>query len=378
MASPPPSSDKDQALGESPAFLNLQERISQAARTDRPVIFIGERGTGKELATARLHLLSPRWNKSYLTLNCASLTPTLIESELFGHEAGAYTGAQRQRKGRFEMADGGSLFLDEIANIPMTVQDKILRVVEYGQMERVGSSTTMQVDVRLIAATNVDLRHMAREGRFREDLLDRLSFEVITLPPLRHRREDIMLLANHFARRMASEMELGYSPEFSKPAEETLLNFPWPGNIRQLKNVVERMVYRTPMPTIEEIVFDPFDSPYAPEAPVPAPLSGMEGESGSGSGSGSGNGNGNGNGNAVTPATGSGLGTSSPSSLPASLGVATASLPLAEAVRTLEVTRLRHALQCCQFNQRKAAETLGLSYHQFRGYYRKYRKELAE
>lgn len=352
MTVAPAASEKHHALGESEAFIALQERISQAAKTDRPVIFIGERGTGKELAASRLHLLSNRWNQPYVTLNCASLTPTLIESELFGHEAGAFTGAMRQRKGRFEIADDGSLFLDEVANIPMTVQDKILRVVEYGQMERVGSSTSIHVDVRLIAATNVDLRHMAQEGRFREDLLDRLSFEVITLPPLRHRREDIMLLANHFARRMAAELKLDGIPEFSERAQSMLLDHPWPGNVRQLKNVVERMVYRCPEAVIDEIVFDPFESPFTPGAACESEENFEASRS------------------SEMAEVKSTNGTSSNGEL--------YRLPFSDAVRKLEVDRLRGALQSSQFNQRKAAETLGLSYHQFRGYFRKYRKELAE
>ncbi len=269
-----------EALGRSDAFLDLQERISRAAQTDRPVILIGERGTGKELAAARLHRLSSRWKSPYITLNCASLAPTLIESELFGHEAGAFTGAARRRKGRFEMADGGSLFLDEAGNIPMTEQEKILRVVEYGTLERVGGSESLHVDARIIAATNADLREMSRRGTFREDLLDRLSFEVITLPPLRARKEDIPFLAGHFARRMALELAEDsredttvIEPEFSPQAMDALMEYPWPGNIRELKNVVERMVYRARAEhqstgstrtesrvVIHEVVFNPFAS----------------------------------------------------------------------------------------------------------------------
>jgi psp operon transcriptional activator len=339
------ASDVQQAIGQSEAFLALQERISRAAGTERSVIFIGERGTGKELAAARLHLLSARWNQPYVTLNCASLSPTLIESELFGHEAGAFTGATRLRKGRFEIADGGSLFLDEIGNIPMTVQEKILRTVEYGRMERVGSSTTLTVDARLIAATNVDLRAEARAGRFRQDLLDRLSFEVIVLPPLRERREDIATLAEHFARRMAAEMGREAAPEFGKEARGALTEHDWPGNVRELKNVVERMVYRCDGGTIERIDFDPFDSPWLP---------GARGKT-----------------ERDAATTGDGReGADEP-------GSETNALPLAEAVRALELRRMREAMEAARFNQRRAAELLGLTYHQFRGYYRKYQDELA-
>ena len=175
-------------------------------RSIRPVLCIGERGTGKELAVSKLHYLSPRWQGPLVALNCAALSPALIESELFGHEEGAFTGATGRRTGRFEAAHGGTLFLDEIAQIPIEVQEKILRVVEYGMFERVGSSQPIQVDVRIVGATNADLMALAAAGRFKRDLLDRLSFDVLLLPPLRERREDILLLANHFAARMTFEL----------------------------------------------------------------------------------------------------------------------------------------------------------------------------
>ena len=335
------------ALGESEAFIACQERISLAARTERPVIFIGERGTGKELAARRLHLLSRRWNEAYVTLNCASLSPTLIESELFGHEAGAFTGATRARKGRFELAHEGSLFLDEVANIPMTVQEKILRAVEYGQMERVGSSTTFSVDVRLIAATNVDLRAMAERGDFRQDLLDRLCFEVIVLPPLRARVEDIPLLAEHFARRMATELGRATAPSFTPEAMRSLQAHGWPGNVRELKNVVERMVYRCEGESIARIEFDPFESVYMPGDK-------REGEE------------------SASPARGESAG----EEMKRLALKGWDELPLEEAVRQLELLRLRQALGEARFNQRKAAELLGLTYHQFRGYWRRYAAEL--
>ncbi|MBW2193339.1 MAG: sigma 54-interacting transcriptional regulator, partial [Deltaproteobacteria bacterium] len=190
-----------EALGQSEAFLMFQERLSLVAPINRPVLLLGERGTGKELAASRLHYLSDRWQGALVALNCAALSSSLIESELFGYEKGAFTGAQQRRTGRFEAADGGTLFLDEIGNIPIEVQEKILRVVEYSTFERVGSSETVEVDVRIIAATNADLVALTRQGRFKKDLLDRLSFEVLYLPPLRERKEDILLLANHFAAR---------------------------------------------------------------------------------------------------------------------------------------------------------------------------------
>ena len=170
-----------EALGESEVFVDFQENLSRAAKVDRPILIIGERGTGKELAAKKMHYLSKRWREPLVALNCAALSPSLIESELFGYEAGAFTGAQKKRMGRFEAADNGTLFLDEIGNIPLEVQSKILRVVEYQSFERVGSSNPIQVDVRIIGATNADLQSMAQKGLFKRDLLDRLSFEVYCL-----------------------------------------------------------------------------------------------------------------------------------------------------------------------------------------------------
>jgi psp operon transcriptional activator len=362
-----------QALGQSESFLRLQEQISRAARADRPVILIGERGTGKELAAARLHLLSARWGQPYVTLNCASLAPTLIESELFGHEAGSFTGALRARKGRFESAQGGSLFLDEVANIPLTVQEKILRTVEYGQMERVGSSQTMTVDVRLIAATHENLLALVEAGRFRRDLLDRLAFEVVTLPPLRARREDIALLAGHFARRMAAELGRAEPPRFSERAERALLDYNWPGNIRELKNVVERMVYRHESDLIDTIQFDPFASEYAPAGTGQmAPLDGVDGVDGMDNMDRK---------RRPDASASSASSVSSTSSIMSRPSTAHASsdldrLPLAEAIDALERRRVAAALEACRYNQRRAAEALGLTYDQFRRLYRKHRQQM--
>jgi psp operon transcriptional activator len=258
--------DEQPIIGESPAFLGILEEISRAAPLDRPVLIVGERGTGKELIAERLHFLSGRWDGPLVKLNCAAISETLLESELFGHEAGAFTDAARRRRGRFELADGGSLFLDELATTTMNVQEKILRVIEYGQFERLGASSTIEVDVRLIGATNEDLPTLADRGRFRSDLLDRLAFDVITLPPLRERREDILPLAEHFAMRMTRDLGREVFAGFSSKTRERLLNFPWPGNIRQLKNVIERAVYRQEDPDepLAGLQFDPFDSPWRP------------------------------------------------------------------------------------------------------------------
>ena len=336
-----PSADYQEGLGQSEAFLDFQERLSRVAAVERPVLLIGERGTGKELAARRLHYLSPRWQGAFLTLNCAALSPSLIESELFGHERGAFTGAQQRRIGRFEAAHRGTFFLDEIGSIPLAAQEKILRVVEYGSFERVGSSAPVEVDVRIVGATHADLRRMAQEGRFKQDLLDRLAFEVLYLPPLRSRQEDILLLARHFAGRMALELGRREVPAFSRAAEKDLARYPWPGNIRELKNVVERAVYLAEGDRITTIRFDPFAPPGVPSTP-PDPPSTPPAEKAP----------------AVTAAG------------PLS------DLPLTEAVAQLQLDRLKKALQATRFNQRRAATHLGLTYDQFRGLMRKFKDRL--
>jgi psp operon transcriptional activator len=327
-----------EALGQSDAFLHFQERLSRVAAAPgaRSVLLVGERGTGKELAAARLHYLSTRWQGPLVALNCAALAPTLLDSELFGHEAGAFTGAAGRRKGRFELADGGTLFLDEIAQLSLPAQEKILRAVEYGEFERVGGSAPVAVSVRVVGATNADLPALAAEGRFKRDLLDRLGFEVLTLPPLREREGDVELLAAHFAARMG-----------------VALGHPWPGNVRELRNVVERAVLRAAADgngsvVIRELVFDPFASPWRPAAAVAASDPVPQGTSAGASSRDSGKG---------TPPE------------PA--------LPLKEAVAALERERLAEALARARHNQRRAAALLGLTYDQFRGLYRKHADQLA-
>lgn len=270
-----------QLIGQSGPFLDVVERASRAAMMRRSVLVIGERGTGKELIAERLHRLSDRWDGPLVTMNCAALPESLIEAELFGHEAGAFTGATRARAGRFEEADRGTLFLDELATLSLGAQERLLRAVEYGEIMRIGSSRAVKVDVRIVAATNADLPGLAARGKFRADLLDRLSFEVITLPPLRVREGDIEVLAHHFGRRMAAEIGWASWPGFTPAVTDALGNYPWPGNIRELRNTVERSVYRwgNPNAPIAEVDFDPFDSPWRPVsddevgfAPKPVPL----------------------------------------------------------------------------------------------------------
>ncbi len=231
------------------------------------MLVIGERGTGKELVAERLHRLSPRWDQPLVVMNCAALPETLIEAELFGHEAGSFTGATKARAGRFEEADGGTLFLDELGTLSMAAQDRLLRAVEYGEINRIGSSRPIRVDVRIVAATNEHLPDKVEAHEFRADLLDRLSFEVVTLPPLRARKGDILVLADHFGRRMAAELGWGTWPGFGPDAIRTLGGHDWPGNVRELRNVVERATYRWDREEpIDRIEIDPFDSPYRPGA----------------------------------------------------------------------------------------------------------------
>jgi psp operon transcriptional activator len=268
-----------QVVGQSGAFLDALERASRAAALDRPVLVIGERGTGKELVAERLHRLSPRWDQPLVTMNCAALPETLIEAELFGHEAGAFTGATKARAGRFEEADGGTLFLDELGTLSMGAQERLLRAVEYGQVTRIGASRAITVDVRIVAATNEHLPDKVDRHEFRADLLDRLCFEVVTLPPLRARRSDIPVLAEHFGRRMAAELGWSGWPGFGPTASDAMMNHRWPGNVRELRNVVERAVYRWEREgPIDAIEFDPFASPWRPQTvaggfapPRPAP-----------------------------------------------------------------------------------------------------------
>ncbi len=344
-----------EAIGQSEAFFEFQEQISRVAPIERPVLILGERGTGKELAASKIHFLSKRWQKPLVTLNCSALTPTLIGSELFGYEKGAFTGAGARQQGRFEKASEGTFFLDEIGTIPMEVQEKILRVVEYGSFERVGSSVSIHVDVRIVAATNVDLFSMVTSGKFKPDLLDRLSFEVIYVPPLRQRKGDILVLANHFAARMAFELARDEMPKFSSQALKELEAYPWPGNIRELKNVIERAVYKSSSNKINEISFNPFKNPYEDVLE-------KRGEE---------------KGTTRTHVSQNKKLMGEPSRKE-SIGFMDDILkkPFKQAISQLEFFLISKALTNCQFNQKKAAKRLGLSYDQFRGIKKKYKDRI--
>jgi psp operon transcriptional activator len=327
-------------IGEAPVFLAMLEHVSKAAPLNKPVLVIGERGTGKELISARLHYLSERWEQPLVKVNCAALTESLLESELFGHEAGAFTGASRVHIGRFEQASGGTLILDELGTVPLRMQEKILRVIEYKEFQRVGGTHTLTADVRIVAATNEDLPRLAARGKFRQDLLDRLAFDVIHIPPLRERAEDIGTLAYHFAVNITSELKRTVFSGFGSQAEAALLAHDWPGNVRELKNTVERSVYRTADPDkeIDVILFDPFASPFGPLRPA-SPRTPEEKER------------------------------------PELAAVARLDrLPrdFRAAVDEYEKNILEQTLERAQFKQTTAAELLNLSYHQLRGLLKKH------
>lgn len=329
LATPP------QIIGQSRPLLDALEHVSASAALDRPLLIIGERGTGKELFAARAHFLSRRWDRDYVKVNCAALSDDLLESELFGHEAGAFTGAAKRHIGRFERADRGTLFLDEIASASLRVQEKTLRVLEYGEFERIGGEETLSADVRLVAATNVDLPSRAAAGSFRADLLDRIAFDVVTLPPLRARWEDIPVLAEHFGRRMAADLGAERFAGFTPRAMGVLFDHDWPGNIRELKNVVERAVHhaivlRDSDEPIDDITIDPFASPYRPATSAPDTAQSAPSED---------------------------------SERARSYG---------EQIAALEERLVREALVAEDWHQGRAAERLGLSYHQLRGVMRKH------
>jgi len=327
---------KNQFIGQSGAFLDAVERASRAAPMARPVLVIGERGTGKELIAERLHRLSDRWEGPLVIMNCAALPETLIEAELFGHEQGAFTGATRAREGRFEEADGGTLFLDELGTLSMAAQERLLRAVEYGEVTRIGSSRPVEVDVRIVAATNEDLPRLAEDGTFRADLLDRLSFEVITLPPLRVRDGDIQVLADYFGRRMAAELGWEQWPGYAEHVARAMEQHPWPGNVRELRNVTERAVYRWDNweQPIGEVVFDPFDSPWKPLA------------------------------SSMPAARGEAAQQSTPTASPAPRFDQVDDLRAA--VDAHERAIVEHALGANRWNQRQTAKALGLTYDQLR------------
>ena len=320
-------------IGESHALNTALDHISNLAEIDRSILVTGERGTGKEIAANRLHFLSSRWQGPFIKLNCASLPENLLDSELFGYEPGAFTGARRSHQGWFERADGGTLFLDELGTMPLALQEKLLRVIEYGELERIGGSQTIKVDVRIVAATNADLPAMAAKGEFRWDLLDRLTFDVVNMPPLRARGGDTTLLAEHFAVRFAAESGWHHFPGFSPTAKDELHRYQWPGNVRELRNVIERSLHRQGEDgeQIGEVVINPWPDRPIEKSDTPTP---------------------------ETPSRND-LNSELPGDLRAAL-------------EQQEALWLEQALDQTANNQKQAAALLGLSYDQIRGLMRKH------
>lgn len=375
-----------EVLGTSEVFLQFEEHLGLLAKTDRPVLVCGERGTGKELAVQRLHYRSGRWEKPFVTVLCPALSPALLESELFGHEAGAFTGARGRRAGYLERAHGGTLFLDEVADMPLSLQNKLLRVIEYGEFERVGGSAVVKVDVRVVAATNGNLPKLAQEGSFRADLLDRLAFDVLHVPPLRHRGEDKLLLASFFAAGMAAELGLldslreetqnehkleaknrSFSPAFGAKAIAQLETYSWPGNIRELKNVVERSVARHRSLQIDSLDINPFAPLDDNNMFLPAALPSEATSLGQ-----------------VMPAKYSihhldAYATEEASSIGGGFCLhfhhcLPENFHLHDSVSALEIAAIKAALEQSKHRQTVAARLLGLSYHQFRAMLKKYGK----
>ena len=305
-------------LGDSPQMRRLIEQIEQVARIPRPLLIVGERGTGKELVARAIHHASGRPRGRMVTINCAALGDTLLESELFGHERGAFTGADRSRRGLFEQADGGTLFLDEVGNMPLPFQRKILRVVEYGTFTPVGADRERKTSTRIVAATNADLRGKIASGDFLGDLYDRLAFEVIEVPPLRERPGDVGVLAQRFLDQFAEEIPAFRGKGLAASALALLSEYPFPGNVRELKNLIERAAYRD---TTNEIT--PEDIGLLPDA---EPLAGSGGS-------------------------------------------------FSEQVERFKRRLLERALEESGGNRAAAARRLGLSYDQFRHYHRKLLRE---
>jgi DNA-binding NtrC family response regulator len=315
-------------VGDSEAMRTVMTKVERVAPVPRPVLVLGPRGTGKELVARAIHMLSPRASEPYITINCAAVAESLLESELFGHEEGAFTGATKQKEGKFELADGGTLFLDEIGNMSLEFQAKILRVLEYQRFERVAGSESIQVNVRVIAATNADLKQAMADGKFRPDLYDRLAFEVIHLPPLAQRIEDVSVLATYFLLRFRHEVAGMTVREISAEAFDRLAQYDYPGNVRELKNVVERAVYMAQGDVLTAADIDLALPPEARDAQQ-APVGGL--------------------GFADDP-----------------------KLPLDERVDAFEAWLCKDALERTRYKQKEAAQLLGLTYDQFRQRYRKY------
>ena len=348
MAALPP-----QPIGQSQAYLAILDRVSDSAVLERPVLLVGERGTGKELIAKRLHFLSPRWEKVFITVNCAAFTDERLDEELFGQ---SFLDGREDTNGKFYHADEGTIFLDNIDAVSPRLQEKLMGAVEYGRYEASGEHAEQEVDVRVISASAVDLPGAVTRGTFRADLLDRLAFEVITLPPLRTRRDDILPLSDHFGRKIAAELGAERFPGFTAEASEALLARDWPGNVRELKAVIERNTAKAWL--VDEslsnpiggglaghLIFDPFASPHRLQDTSPAPQKNME--------------------TAPPPIHEAPPNIEDAPSLPPQAGFQTR-------VLAFERKLILEAMEVSGNHQGKAAKHLDLTYHQFRGLMRKH------
>ena len=352
MAALPP-----QPIGQSQAYLAILDRVSDSAVLERPVLLVGERGTGKELIAKRLHFLSPRWEKIFITVNCAAFTDERLDEELFGQ---SFLDGREDTNGKFYHADEGTIFLDNIDAVSPRLQEKLMGAVEYGRYQASGEHAEQEVDVRVISASAVDLPGAVSRGTFRADLLDRLAFEVITLPPLRARRDDILPLSDHFGRKIAAELGAERFPGFTAEASEALLARDWSGNVRELKAVIERNTAKAWLAdeTLSNpiggglagpLIFDPFAGPHRLQDAGPAPQTNMQTNIET----------------APPPTHEAPPRPDDTSNLPPQAGFQTR-------VLAFERKLILEAMQVSENHQGKAAERLELTYHQFRGLMRKH------
>lgn len=348
---------RSQPIGSGPTFMALMDRVSDYASTDRPVLIAGERGTGKELIASRVHFLSPRWEQENIRVNCAAFDESALDRELFGQ---TFMDGRADTNGRFFEADSGTLFLDAIETLPLRLQEKLVQTLEHGKVQATGELYNEDVNVRVVAATSVDLPSAVARGDFRADLLEKLAFHVLTLPPLRARTDDIAALVDHFGRNVARELGAAQFPGFTAEAQEAMRAHPFPGNVRELKSLVARSTVQAfledealtePINTLD---FDPFASPYRlkdsrPPRPIPP-----------------------------EPQAPHPMGSAAPK--PMMMAEPEAPLPsepvetesFSDRVMTFERRLIDEALRVTNDHQGKAADRLALSYHQFRGLLRKH------
>ncbi|MGB6229286.1 MAG: sigma 54-interacting transcriptional regulator [Litorimonas sp.] len=344
---------RNQPIGSSESFMALMDRVSDVAAMERPVLVVGERGTGKELIASRLHFLSPRWEKVYVRVNCAAFTADELDRELFGQ---TFMDGRADTNGRFYEADEGTLFLDAVETLPGHLQEKLMRTIEAGSVQATGELYEEAVNVRVVAASSVDLPGAVARGEFRGDLLDRLAFHVITLPPLRVRPADIPTLVEHFGKATARDLGAEQFPGLSAEAMERLLAYPYPGNVRELKLIVERSTVQSFLEDeslsqpIAALDLDPFESPYRLTTVLPTPLA------------------------VPAPAPIQAAQASPPPVTTDATddGMETPSEAFPDRVMAFERRLIDEAMRTENGHQGKSADRLGLSYHQFRGLLRKH------